>query len=47
MEAVDAYIMALDSGEGYSLVCLDIMMPVLDGIRHSSPYVSLRRKKIP
>ncbi len=31
MEAVDAYIMALDSGEGYSLVCLDIMMPVLDG----------------
>lgn len=31
MEAVDAYLMALESGEGYTLVCLDIMMPELDG----------------
>lgn len=31
MEAVDAFLMALDSGEGYDLVCLDIMMPALDG----------------
>ena len=31
MEAVDAFTMALDSDEGYDLVCLDIMMPELDG----------------
>ena len=31
MEAVDAFLMALDSEEGYDLVCLDIMMPELDG----------------
>lgn len=31
MEAVDAFLMALEADEGYELVCLDIMMPVLDG----------------
>ena len=31
MEAVDAFTMALDADEGYDLVCLDIMMPQLDG----------------
>ena len=31
MEAVDAYLMALDADTPYDLVCLDIMMPVLDG----------------
>jgi len=31
MEAVEAFIMALDAGEGYDLVCLDIMMPGMDG----------------
>ena len=31
MEAVDAFLMALEDGEGYDLVTLDIMMPVLDG----------------
>lgn len=31
VEAVDAFLMALDSDEGYNLVCLDIMMPTLDG----------------
>ena len=31
MEAVDAYLMALDAGTPYDLVCLDIMMPALDG----------------
>lgn len=30
-EAVDAFTMALENEEGYDLVCLDIMMPVLDG----------------
>ena len=31
MEAVDAYMMALEDGDPYDLVCLDIMMPVMDG----------------
>ena len=31
MEAVDAFTMALDADEGHDLVCLDIMMPELDG----------------
>lgn len=31
LEAVDAFTMALDADDGYDLVCLDIMMPELDG----------------
>lgn len=31
MEAVDAFMMALEEGEPYDLICLDIMMPVMDG----------------
>ncbi len=30
-EAVEAVRMALDAGEPYNLICLDIMMPGLDG----------------
>lgn len=31
MEAIDAYTMALEANDPYDLVCLDIMMPTLDG----------------
>lgn len=31
MEALEAYTMALDADEPYDLVCLDIMMPTMDG----------------
>lgn len=31
LEAIDAYRMAWESDEPYDLVCLDIMMPTLDG----------------
>ena len=30
-EAVDAFLMAMEDDEPYDLVCLDVMMPVLDG----------------
>ncbi|MEO5357453.1 MAG: response regulator [Nitrospirae bacterium YQR-1] len=31
-EAVEAFTLALDEGEPYDLICLDIMMPEMDGL---------------
>lgn len=31
MEAVDAYTMAQETGEPYDIICLDVMMPIMDG----------------
>lgn len=33
IEALDAYLIALDENEPYDLICLDIMMPKVDGIK--------------
>lgn len=33
MEALDAFIIAFDAGVPYNLVCLDIMMPKVDGLK--------------
>ena len=33
LEALDAFMMALNEEDPYDLVCLDIMMPKLDGIK--------------
>ena len=33
MEGLDAYLIALNDGDPYDLVCLDIMMPKVDGVK--------------
>ncbi|MEG6584761.1 response regulator [Dendrosporobacter sp. 1207_IL3150] len=33
LEALDAYLLALREGEPYDLICLDIMMPKVDGVK--------------
>lgn len=33
LEALDAYLLAMREGEPYDLVCLDIMMPKVDGVK--------------
>ena len=33
LEAIDAYLLALKDGLPYDLICLDVMMPKIDGIR--------------
>ncbi len=31
LEAIDAFMMALEDGDPYDLICLDVMMPIMDG----------------
>jgi two-component system, chemotaxis family, chemotaxis protein CheY len=33
MEALEAFMLAWDEGKPYELICLDIMMPELDGVK--------------
>jgi len=33
LEAIEAYVMAIEEGTPYDLICLDIMMPKIDGLR--------------
>ncbi len=33
LETIDAFLMALKDGEPYRLICLDIMMPKVDGVK--------------
>lgn len=45
MEAVDAFMMALEEGEPYDLVCLDIMMPVMDGYQALKGIRNIERER--
>lgn len=45
MEAVDAFLMALEDEEPYDLVCLDIMMPVMDGYQALMGIRNLEKQK--
>jgi len=44
-EAVDAFMMALEDEEGYDLVCLDVMMPVMDGYQALKGIRNLEKEK--
>lgn len=45
MEAVDAFLLALEEEEPYDLVCLDIMMPVMDGYQALVAIRNLEKQK--
>ena len=45
MEAVYAFMMALEDDEPYDLVCLDIMMPVMDGYQALVAIRKLEKEK--
>lgn len=45
MEAVDAFLMALEDGEGYDLVCIDVMMPVMDGYQALKAIRDIEKEK--
>jgi len=45
MEAVDAFLMALEDEEGYDLVCLDVMMPVMDGYQALKAIRDIEKEK--
>ena len=48
MEAVDAFMMALEDDEPYDLVCHDVMMPVMDGYQSLAGIRNLEKeRKIP
>jgi len=45
IEAVEAFLMAHDIDEPYDLVCLDIMMPKVDGIKALKAIRDIERQK--
>lgn len=44
-EAVDAFLMALEDEDPYDLVCLDVMMPVMDGYQALLGIRNLEKQK--
>ncbi|ACV61537.1 response regulator receiver protein [Desulfofarcimen acetoxidans DSM 771] len=44
-EALDAFMLALNDGEPYNLICLDIMMPRLDGVKTLKAIRHLEKEK--
>lgn len=45
IEAVEAFMIAHDIGEPYDLVCLDIMMPKVDGIKALKAMRDIEKQK--
>lgn len=45
LEALEAFMMAWDEGKPYDLICLDIMMPTLDGEKTLKMIRDIERQK--
>lgn len=45
LEALDAYLLALKDNQPYDLICLDIMMPKVDGVKALKTIRDLERQK--
>jgi two-component system chemotaxis response regulator CheY len=45
IEAVEAFLMAHDAGTPYDLICLDIMMPKVDGIKALKAIRDIEKQK--
>lgn len=45
VEALEAFTMALDEEENYDLICLDIMMPVMDGYQTLNKIREIEKKR--
>ena len=45
IEALDAFLLAWDEGRPYELVCLDIMMPKVDGIKALKTIRDIEKQK--
>lgn len=44
-EAVEAFKMALDSSESYDLICMDVMMPLVDGFEALKQIREIEKEK--
>jgi two-component system, chemotaxis family, chemotaxis protein CheY len=45
IEAIDAFLLAVDENEPYDLVCIDIMMPKVDGVKVLKIVRDIERQK--
>lgn len=45
LEAIDAFMMSIKDENPYDLICLDIMMPKVDGVRALKSIRNLEKKK--
>lgn len=45
LEAIDAYLLAMKENKPYNLICLDIMMPKIDGVKVLKAIRDLELKK--
>ncbi|SMC97925.1 response regulator [Sporomusa malonica] len=45
LEALDAYLLALKENQPYDLICLDIMMPKVDGVKALKAIRDLEKQK--
>lgn len=45
LEALDAYLLALKENQPYDLICLDIMMPKVDGVKVLKAIRDLEKQK--